>query len=129
MRALQNLTHDGQLLFLTRFTRLFSYGALSVVLVLYLTSLGLSESRTGMLLTLTQLGDTAVSLFLTTHVDRIGRRRMLRIGAILMAGPGLTFDATRNFLFLAIAGTIGVISHSGNEVGPSLSISTPRCPS
>ena len=68
------LTYDVRLLFLTRFTRLFAYGALSVVLVLYLTSLGLSEPQTGMLLTLTLVGDTFVSLFLTTRADRIGRR-------------------------------------------------------
>jgi len=78
--ALQHLTHDGVLLFLTRFVPLFSYGALSVVLVFYLTGLGLSESQTGMLLTLTLLGDTLVSLFLTTQADRIGRRRMLIVG-------------------------------------------------
>src|SRR5438876_855984 len=40
------LTRDGWLLFLTRCTRLFAYGALSVVLVFYLTSLGLSTSQT-----------------------------------------------------------------------------------
>jgi hypothetical protein len=51
--ALQNLTRDGWLLFITRFARLFAYGSLSVVLVLYLTSLGLSGSQTGLLLTLT----------------------------------------------------------------------------
>jgi len=102
--------------------RLFAYGALSVILVLYLTSLGLSESQTGMLLTLTLAGDTAVSLLLTTRADRIGRRRMLVIGAILMAGAGLAFAFTGNFLLLTIAGTIGVISPSGNEVGPFLSI-------
>jgi MFS family permease len=120
--ALQHLAHDGALLFLTRFIRLFSYGALSVVLVFYLTGLGLSESQTGILLTLTLLGDTLVSLFLTTQADRIGRRRMLIIGAILMAGAGLIFASTNNFLFLVVAGTIGVISPSGNEVGPFLSI-------
>ena len=120
--TLNHLTSDGRLLFLTRFTRLFAYGALSVVLVLYLTKLGLSESQTGMLLTLTLVGDTFVSLFLTTRADRIGRRRMLIIGAFLMAGAGLTFAATKNLLVLTIAGTIGVISPSGNEVGPFLSI-------
>jgi MFS family permease len=120
--ALQHLNHDGLLLFFTRFARLFSYGALSVVLVFYLTSLGLSESQTGMLLTLTLLGDTVISLFLTTQADRIGRRRMLIIGALLMAGAGLAFAFTSNFLFLVVAGTIGVISPSGNEVGPFLSI-------
>jgi hypothetical protein len=51
--ALQNLTRDGWLLFITRFARLFAYGSLSVVLVLYLTSLGLSGSQTRLLLTLT----------------------------------------------------------------------------
>jgi MFS family permease len=119
---LSKLSRDGQLLFLTRFLRLFSYGALAVVLVLYLTGLGFSASETGLLLTLTLLGDTAVSLCLTTQADRIGRRRMLIVGAILMAGAGLTFATTHNFLFLAIAGTIGVISPSGNEVGPFLPI-------
>jgi MFS family permease len=119
---LRNLNYDARLLFLTRFTRLFAYGALSVVLVFYLTSIGLSESRIGMLLTLTLLGDTVVSLILTTQADRIGRRRMLIIGSFLMAGAGLAFACTNNFLFLVIAGTVGVVSPSGNEVGPFLSI-------
>jgi MFS family permease len=120
--ALRWLTRDGWLLFLTRCTRLFAYGSLAVVLVFYLTSLGFSTSQTGLLLTLTLVGDTAVSLYLTTRADHIGRRRMLIIGAILMAAAGLTFAWTSNFLFLIIAGTIGVISPSGNEVGPFLSI-------
>src|SRR6202011_5294236 len=120
--ALKVLTHDGWFLFLTRFLRLFAYGSLSVVLVFYLIGLGLTESQTGLLLTLTLLGDTAVSLYLTTRADRIGRRRMLIVGAILMAAAGLAFAFTHNFLLLIFAGTIGVISPSGNEVGPFLSI-------
>src|SRR5437867_148363 len=97
---------DGRLLFVTRFMRLFSYGMLAVVLVLYLTSIGLSESQTGLLLTLTLAGDTAVSLVLTTQADRIGRRRTLIVGAILMAAAGLVFALTNNFLWLVVAGTI-----------------------
>jgi MFS family permease len=88
---LRSLTHDARLLFLTRFTRLFAYGALSVVLVFYLTGLGLSEPQTGLLFTLTLAGDIVVSLFLTTAADRIGRRRMLVVGSLLMAGAGLAF--------------------------------------
>jgi MFS family permease len=120
--ALRRLTSDGWLLFATRFIRLFAYGSLSVVLVFYLVGLGLSEPQTGMLLTLTLLGDTAVSLFLTTRADRIGRRRMLMAGAVLMAAAGLVFASTRNLALLVLAGTVGVISPSGNEVGPFLSI-------
>jgi MFS family permease len=120
--ALKGLTRDGWLLFFTRFLRLFAYGSLSVVLVFYLIALGLSDSQTGILLSLTLAGDVVVSLFLTTRADRIGRRRMLFVGAILMAAAGLAFACTRNLLLLIIAGTIGVISPSGNEVGPFLSI-------
>src|SRR5438128_167705 len=104
-RALQRLTHDGWLLFATRFVRLFAYGSLSIVLVFYLIGIGLSEPQTGMLLTLTLVGDTVVSLFLTTRADRIGRRRMLIVGAVLMASAGLVFALTRNLWLLVLAGT------------------------
>jgi MFS family permease len=117
-----SLTRDGRLLFCTRFLRLFSYGALSVVLVFYLTGLGLTQQQTGLLLTLTLLGDTLISLALTTQADRLGRRKTLIAGAALMAGAGLAFALTRSPLLLVIAGTIGVISPSGNEVGPFLPI-------
>ena len=120
--ALQALNRDAWLLFLTRFLRLFAYGLISVVLVFYLVGIGLTEAQTGLLLTLTLIGDTAISLYLTTQADRVGRRRMLIIGALLMAAAGLVFALTRNFFWLVVAGTIGVISPSGNEVGPFLSI-------
>ncbi|MGB7461723.1 MAG: MFS transporter [Candidatus Acidiferrum sp.] len=120
--ALKALTRDGWLLFLTRFARLFAYGSLSVILVFYLVGLGLTEAQSGLVLTLTLAGDVVVSLVLTTQADRIGRRRMLVIGAILMAAAGLAFASTRNLFLLIVAGTIGVISPSGNEVGPFLSI-------
>src|ERR1700676_5235027 len=121
-RVLRTLSHDGWLLFVTRFTRLFAYGSLSVILVFYLIGLGLTEAQAGLVLTLTLFGDVIVSLYLTTRADRIGRRRMLIVGSILMAAAGLAFACTSNLFFLVIAGTIGVISPSGNEVGPFLSI-------
>jgi MFS family permease len=120
--ALKALTRDGWLLFVTRFARLFAYGSLSVILVFYLLGLGLTEVQSGLVLTLTLAGDVVVSLLLTTRADRVGRRRMLVIGAILMAAAGLAFASTRNLFFLILAGTIGVISPSGNEVGPFLPI-------
>lgn len=111
-----------QLLFLTRFVRLFAYGALSVVLVIYLTQLGLSDTQTGTLLTCTLIGDTLLSLWLTTRADQFGRRRTLIVGSLLMAAAGVVFASTHNLLALVMAGTIGVISPSGHEVGPFLSI-------
>ena len=120
--ALRALPRDAVVLFFTRFFRLFAYGALSFVLVFYLVSLGLTESQVGLLLTLTLAGDIAISLLLTTRADQVGRRRTLIVGAILMVAAGIAFASTHNLLFLIIAGTIGVISPSGHEVGPFLSI-------
>jgi MFS family permease len=116
------LTFDGWVLFLTRFVRLFAYGFLSLVLVLYLAENGLSEGQIGLLLTLTLIGDTVISLWITSRADRVGRRRMLIVGASLMLLAGVLFALTRNFALLLAAATIGVISPSGNEVGPFLAI-------
>ncbi len=120
--VLRSLPPDGRRLFGTRIVRLFAYGLLSVVLVLYLVAAGLSEARVGLLLTLTLLGDTAISLALTTGADRFGRRRTLLAGAGLMVLAGAVFATTGNFVLLLAAATVGVISPSGNEVGPFLAV-------
>jgi len=116
------LGRDARLLFVTRSLRMFGYGLVSVVLVLYLAALGLDSAAIGLLLGLTLAGDAVISLWLTTHADRVGRRRVLLVGALLMAGAGIVFSATDAFALLAIAATIGVISPSGNEVGPFLAV-------
>src|SRR6516165_7640243 len=116
------LTIDGWLLFTTRCARLFAYGLLSVVLMFYLTAVGLSEGESGLLLTLTLVGDIGISLWLTTTADRLGRRRMLMVGGLLMIFAAVLFAVTDNFWLLLLAATVGVISPSGNEVGPFLSI-------
>jgi MFS family permease len=113
---------DVALLFTTRTLRLFAYGFLAVVLVLYLSEAGLSEGRIGLLLSLTLLGDTALSLWITTHADRIGRRRMLLLGSAMMIFAGILFASTTSFWVLLFAATIGIISPAGNEVGPFLAI-------
>ncbi len=110
------------LLFATRILRMFGYGFLAVVLVLYLDAIGLSGAEIGLLLALTLLGDAGVSLWLTTHADRVGRRRVLLAGAGLMLVAGLVFVATPVFAILLVAATFGVISPSGNEIGPFLAV-------
>jgi MFS family permease len=116
------LKRDIPLLFITRLIRMFGYGFLSVVLVLYLAQRGLSEGEIGLLLTLTLAGDAAITLAITTSADRLGRRRMLILGAGLMIIAGLIFTLTGNIILLVVTAIIGVISPSGNEIGPFLSI-------
>ncbi len=115
-------TSDTRLLFTTRLIRMFAYGFLSVILALYLASLGLTEDRIGLLFSFTLLGDVIVSLILTLVADRVGRRRMLMLGAALMATSGIVFAITSNYVLLVIAGTIGVIAPSDKDIGPFLSI-------
>jgi MFS family permease len=113
---------DIPLLFSTRIVRMFGYGFLSVVLALYLAQRGLSEGEIGLLFTLTLAGDAAITLWLTTSADRAGRKKMLIVGALLMVMAGVVFSLTGNFIFLVVTAIIGVISPSGNEIGPFLSI-------
>ncbi|MCM2341232.1 MFS transporter [Rhodoferax sp.] len=113
---------DLKILFATRIVRLFCYGFLSLILALYLAQVGLTEQQIGLLFSLTLAGDAAVSLWLTTSADRFGRRRTLQIGALLMLGAGLVFILTNNIVLLMAAAIIGVISPSGNEIGPFLSV-------
>jgi MFS family permease len=110
------------MLFAARTVRMFGYGLLSVVLVLYLAERGLSTKRIGLLLTLTLVGDTAISLWLTTAADRVGRRVTLLVGAGLVVLAGVVFAVTGNFTLLLVAATVGVLSPSGNEVGPFLAV-------
>lgn len=116
------MRRDIVLLFSTRIIRLFCYGFLSVILALYLTQVGLSEKIIGLLFTLTLAGDAGISLWLTTSADRFGRRRTLITGAVLMLAAGLVFILTRDPILLMAAAIIGVISPSGNEIGPFLSV-------
>ncbi len=118
----ERLDPDARILFLTRTVRMFGYGFLAVVLVLYLAEIGLPAEAIGLLLSLTLAGDTLISLWLTTNADRIGRRRVLVAGALLMAGAGVAFALTSVPPILLLAAAIGVISPSGNEVGPFLAV-------
>jgi MFS family permease len=120
--SLRGLDRDGRLLFTTRVMRMFGYGFLAVVLVLYLAAIGLEPVAIGVVLTLTLVGDTVISLWLTTNADRFGRRRVLAVGSLLMVVAGVVFAFTSWLPLLVLAGTIGVLSPTGNEVGPFLAV-------
>lgn len=111
-------SRDAKLLCAQRFVRLFAYGASFLVLVPFLASLGIPDARIGLFMTLTLLGDVVISLILTAITDRVGRRRILAAGTLLMAGSGVVFAVSNNFWVLLLASIVGVISPSGNEIGP-----------
>lgn len=59
-----------------------------------------------------------VSLALTLVADRLGKRRILLLGALLMVFSGMTFATMSNYWVFLLAAILGVISPSGNEIGP-----------
>lgn len=109
---------DTKVLCVQRLVRFLAYGSTTLILALFLAALRIPESRIGLFMTLTLLGDVAISLVLTIVADGIGRRRMLALGALLMAGSGVVFAVSSNYWVLLAAAVFGVISPSGNEIGP-----------
>src|SRR5258708_34148611 len=102
--------------------RMFAYGFIAIVLGLYLEQVGLNQDQIGVLLSWTLLGDAAISLPIGYLADRLGRRRMLLIGAGLVIFAGVVFALTTNITLLPIAAIIGTISPSGHRVGPFLAV-------
>ena len=103
-------SRDTKLLCLQRFTRLFAYGASTLILALYLSSIGASDARIGLFMTLTLLGDVVISFLLTLVADGLGRRRILMLGAALMSASGVIFALSGNYWVLVVASILGVIS-------------------
>lgn len=109
---------DAWLIILNRGCRMFAYGASSLILALFFAELQISDSRIGLFMSLTLLGDVIVSLLLTLVADRVGRRRTLFVGSALMILSGVIFALCENYWALLFAAIIGVISASGGDFGP-----------
>jgi MFS family permease len=101
---------------------MFSNGAVGLVMILYLARLGFDAGAIGLLIALSMLGNTLMSLVLTTRADIWGRRRILVASALLMSGASLVFALSDNFVFLVLAATIGVIAPTGGDVGSFLPV-------
>jgi MFS family permease len=91
------LSRDGKLLLTARATRTFGYGFLSVVLSIYLKLLGYNELLIGLILSLTLVNSIIFTLISSFYADRLGRRKMLIIYAMLMCISGAIFFVSDNY--------------------------------
>jgi MFS family permease len=112
------LSRDGWLLFTASLVRLFSQGSLSVTLILYLSSIGLSQVSVGRLLSAILMGDLLLSIYLAINADAVGRRTVLMIGALLQFFAGVAFATTNDLRLLLVAGVLGIVSAAGADNGP-----------
>ena len=122
------LTTDGWLLFATYSVRLVAYGFVSVVLGLYLAAIGFGAATIGLVFTAAVGGGGVMTALLSWVADRWGRRRVLVLGALLMAGAGAVLATSSNLVLLIVAVALGTVSPSGSEVGPFLSIEQAMLP-
>lgn len=109
---------DAWLVILARSCRMFAFGATSLIIAVFFSSLKFSDFQIGLFMTLTLAGDVLLSLFLTLVADRIGRRRVLLAGAFLMIASGVVFALAENFVILLLAAVFGVVSAIGGDFGP-----------
>ncbi|KAL4877909.1 major facilitator superfamily domain-containing protein [Aspergillus karnatakaensis] len=116
--SLWRCPRDAKLLCAQRFVRLFAYGGTTLILASYLSALKISDDKIGLFMTLTMVGDVAISFLLTLFADGLGRRAVLSLGSILMVGSGVVFGLVGEYWALLAAAVFGVISPSGNEIGP-----------
>lgn len=116
--SLTTTGRDAFLIILARTSRMFAYGASSLVLALFFSELGFSDAQIGLFMTLTLLGDVVLSLVLTLVADGVGRRRTMVFGAGLMMVSGGVFVLCEGFWVLLGAAVVGVISATGGDFGP-----------
>lgn len=107
---------DAGLLLETRALRAFGDGIVSVILAAYLTAVGLSDVRIGIVVTVTLLGSAALTLAVGLRAHAYPRRRLLRLVSLLMVATGIGFAAFTSFWPLAIVGLIGTLNPSGGDV-------------
>lgn len=89
---------------------------------IFFSALDYSDHQIGVFMTLTLLGDAFLGTFLTLIADRVGRRKVLLGGSIMMAISGLIFTYFESFWILLLAAVLGVISVTGGDFGPFRSI-------
>lgn len=122
LQSISRSSRDSRILMAECFVRMAAYGITTLILALFFEQLGISESQTGLFMSLTLIGDVVLSYFVTFYADKLGRRWVLFYSALAMAISGAVFAYSDQYWLLLLAAVIGVISPSGNETGPFKSI-------
>jgi len=116
------LLRDVVALLAARATRLFAFGATSVVLAFHLERRGFGEAAFGLLVAVTLLGDAALTLAVAMLGARLRRKAVLVTSALFLAVGLAVFAVAREPAVLWVVATIGILSPSGGEAGPATAI-------
>ncbi|MCI4434000.1 MAG: MFS transporter [Thermoplasmata archaeon] len=115
------LEKQGKILLITKAVRVFSYGFMSLVIPFYLRYLNFSLEFIGIVITISLLSGVFFNIFVGVYGDLLGRRRSLQLFSIFMIISSILF-IVGNLPSIVLASIFGVISVTGTETGPFLSI-------
>jgi MFS family permease len=103
-----------------RGVRGFGDGFTALLLPVYLSMLGFSAFRVGVLTTATLLGSAALTLAVGLAGHRVPARRLLFAACVLMGLTGVAFSQAHAFWPLAVVGFVGTLNPSGGDVSAFL---------
>ena len=103
-----------------RGVRGFGDGFTALLLPVYLSMLGFSAFRVGVLTTATLLGSAALTLAVGLAGHRVPARRLLFAACGLMGLTGLAFSQVHAFWPLVVVGFVGTLNPSGGDVSAFL---------
>ena len=107
-------------LIVARGVRGFGDGFTALLLPVYLSALGFSAFRIGVLTTATLLGSAALTLAVGLAGHRVPAKRLLFAACGLMGLTGVAFSQAHAFWPLAVVGFAGTVNPSGGDVSPFL---------
>jgi len=116
------ISPDVRRLLWVRALRAFGDGYVSLLLPVYLLSLGLSPFEVGVITTGTLLGSGALTLLVGLHAHRYHYRTLLLAATALMAATGLGFAAITQFWPLLVVAFVGTLNPSSGDVSVFLPI-------
>ncbi len=114
--------HNARLVFIAKSARTFCYGALGILLPVYLTELGFDARQLGIAVTLTLLASTAMTFTVRWPAERWGPRATLMAQSALIVGSAIVFLLTRQPWVVVAAAMAGNVAVSTGETGPFLSL-------
>lgn len=96
--------------------RAFADGYVSLLLPLYLISLGMGPIEVGVIATATLLGSGVLTLLVGLYAWRFQYRSLLLMAAMLMAVTGFGFAAIGDFWPLLVIAAVGTLNPSSGDV-------------
>lgn len=113
--VLPTLDRNGRIVVAAKGARAFAFGLNSVGLGLFLAEIGLTGQAVGAILAAAMAGNAAFTLVIALWGDRIGRRRVLVAGSLLMLLAIAIPAAGAQPALLALVAFTGMVSVTANE--------------